>query len=412
MLGSLQVYLLDYFVGWLSFESRGNRFAFKYDERYLLDPAAGALSYSLPLRNEPFDSDVTENFFANLLPPAVVRKRLGPCLHLSRHNIFGFLKALGGDCAGAVALYPEGMKPPPPEKVVLRELSADEASDLLKSLPQRPLYAAGEKGYRYSGAGAQDKLIVRVQDGKVLLPLEGTPSTHIIKPGTKEFGDSVHNEHFCQTLANRIKLSAAECSILTLKGALYYVSTRYDRQTTDGLVRRLHQEDFCQILSVDPELKYEEDGGPTIPQCFEALRRLRVNIADQLAFMDAVIYNYLVGNADAHAKNYSVLYSGSKPHFAPIYDTVCTVVYPHLAHDFAMKIGGDSSFDKITRDSFARMAAECRTAPALMQARLDALAAKIGPEAAKLADECTAQWPSDVYARIVEVIKEQVARVR
>lgn len=63
-------------------------------------------------------------------------------------------------------------------------------------------------------------------------------------------------------------------------------------------------------------------------------------------------------------------------------------------------------------DSFARMAADCRTAPALMQARLDALAAKIGPEAAKFADECTAQWPSDVYARIVEVIKEQVARVR
>ena len=122
---SLKVYLKDRFVGWLSHESTGDVFSFKYDDAYLADPSDGALSFTLPLGSETFDSVRTYRFFANLLPPQVVRQRLGASLHLSRNNVFGFLKAIGGDCAGAVSLYPAWIKPTPQDMEKTRELSED-----------------------------------------------------------------------------------------------------------------------------------------------------------------------------------------------------------------------------------------------------------------------------------------------
>ena len=92
---SLKVYLKDSFVGWLSHETKGDEYSFAYNEAYLANPIDGALSFALPLRREKFDSACTYNFFASLLPPRIVRQRLGASLHLSRNNVFGFLKAIG-----------------------------------------------------------------------------------------------------------------------------------------------------------------------------------------------------------------------------------------------------------------------------------------------------------------------------
>ena len=153
---ALKVYLKDSFVGWLSHETRGNEYSFRYEPRYLAAPADGALSFALPLSDEAFGTERTYGFFANLLPPAAVRQRLGASLHISRNNVFGFLRAIGGDCAGAVSLYPEGARPTSQNVERPRELAEDEAVEIIRSLQRRPLYAAGEAGYRYSGAGAQD----------------------------------------------------------------------------------------------------------------------------------------------------------------------------------------------------------------------------------------------------------------
>ena len=408
---SLKVYLKDRFVGWLSHESTGDVFSFKYDDAYLADPADGALSFALPLGKEAFDSVRTYRFFANLLPPQVVRQRLGASLHLSRNNVFGFLKAIGGDCAGAVSLYPAWMRPTPQDVEKTRELSEGEAVDILKSLKRRPLYAAGEKGYRYSGAGAQDKLIARVRDGHVILPLYGTPSTHIIKPSADGFEDSVQNEYFCQRLAEEIGLSAARADILVLKGGFYYSAERYDREIVDGKPRRLHQEDFCQLLSVDPETKYESDGGPSIPQCMEVARKMRLSPVSQLALMDSVLFNYIIGNADAHAKNHSVVYHGRRADFAPLYDLVSTSVYPELSKEMAMRIGDDAVFASISRDSFSRMAIDCSVSPKLVLGRLDDMVKKIVPAASRLADDCNARYPSNIYSQILLVIKSNISRI-
>ena len=408
---SLKVYLKDSFVGWLSHETVGDEYSFEYNKDYLANPVEGALSFALPLTGGKFDSTHTFNFFSNLLPPRVVRQRLGASLHLSQHNVFGFLKAIGGDCAGAVSLYPSWAKPTPQDVEQTRDLSEEEAVRILKSLKRRPLYAAGEEGYRYSGAGAQDKLIARVVDGKVILPLYGTPSTHIIKPPAEGFEDSVLNECFCQCLASAVGLSASHAEIIMLGGERYYVSERYDREIVSGKPSRLHQEDFCQLLSVDPEMKYEADGGPSIADCMSVMRRMRMTATSQLAFIDSIAFNYIIGNADAHAKNLSVVYHGKSAVLAPLYDLVSTVVYPELSREMAMGIGGEMLFSAITRANFSRMANDCGVSPKLVLSRLDALCGRVTTAAERLAEEFNVSWPSGMYGKVIETIKSHAAHV-
>ena len=406
----LDVFLLGEHVGVLE-SDRGNLF-FRYLPDYLRKANAVAISYSLPLQSEPFDSTVTSVFFENLLPPDVVRRRLGKILHLSRHNIFGFLKAIGGDCAGAIALYPpSGAESEASSKPTFRELSEEESSQILMDLPRRPLNIGKEEGFRISGTGAQDKLIACVKDGKILLPLFGAPSTHIIKPPVAEYHNSVFNEFFCMRLAKAMGLPAPECEILTVKHIPYYCVTRFDRQIADGRISRLHQEDFCQLFSVDPEKKYENEGGPTIPKCFQLIKKMRLGTIGQVDFLRRIIFNILIGNGDAHAKNFSVLYRGKSTQLAPVYDLLCTEIYDSLVHETAMSIGGETSFPGISRESFTRMARECKFRSELVTELIDEMLEKIIVESTSLADELNLHHPSSVYAEICRVIERQTKRL-
>ena len=410
MFGTLNVYLKNRFCGQVSWESERNRFVFRYAADYLANPAAERLSYALPLQSKPFNEEVSYNYFANLLPPEVVRRKLEKCLHVSKNNIFGFLKEIGGDCAGAVALYSPGVKMNLEGGERFDELDDAKAAEVLKSLKRRPLFAKGKDGYRYSAAGAQDKLVARIKDGRLLLPLDGTPSTHIVKPGSDDFADSVENEFFCQRLAAELGVRAAKATIAVFGGDRYYVSERFDRETVDGKVVRLHQEDFCQMLSVDPEVKYESDGGPGFVRLIETMRNLHAPLTETLALLDQFCFNYLIGNADAHAKNYSVVYCNRKPQLSPLYDAVSTIVYPDLSRDLAMSIGGEMSVERITRGHFAALSESCGLASKLFLARLDALAARIVGIAEVLARRLNADCSSPVYGKILEVIAKQVER--
>ena len=410
--GKLDVYLLGRLAGKIEYVSHHNLMTFHYDETYISRDDAIPLSHSLPFGQKNFDSERTTNFFSNLLPAENVRKRLGLILHLSRHNIFGFLEAIGGDCAGAVSIQPEGQRPEDGTGERLLELDENGADDILRSLPQRPLYAQGIEGYRISGAGAQSKLVARLTGGRIQLPLYGTPSTHIIKPEQKDFPESCHNEMFVMRLASALGLPTAKCGILRIKGVPYYFTERFDREIVDGFVRRLHQEDFCQILDVDPELKYECEAGPTFRSCTAAMREMNLGLRHQVNFIKRMIFNYLVGNADAHGKNSGILYRGKKAELAPIYDVACTAVYPRLAQENAMFVGGDRLMKNTTRDSFVRMAGECGADGRIVLDYLDAMAAAIVPAAKRLAEELAdGGEPSPVYAEIVKVIEGQIARV-
>lgn len=410
--GALDVYLLGRRVGRIDYRSHRNEMRFAYAPDYLSRADAVPLSHALPLQAEPFGSDRTTVFFGNLLPPDVVRRRLGPVLHLSRHNVFGFLEALGGDCAGAIALWPPGADVREADETV-RMLSEDEADEVLKALRKRPLYVNGIDGYRISGAGAQSKLIVRLVDGRIGLPLFGTPSSHIVKPSAEDYPDAVYNEFFSMRLAGRLGLKAAPCGLMRVKGAVYYWTRRFDREWIGGRMRRLHQEDFCQVTGVPGELKYESEGGPSFRSCMAAMRDMRMALSDQFAFIDRMAFNFLLGNADAHGKNSSILYRGAEGRsLAPLYDVLCTAVYDALSEVNAMSIGGARKFADVSRDSFAAMAQEVGMRPQLVLRRLDALVGKVLPAAHGLAEELSAEWPSAVYAKICRVIARQAGQCR
>ena len=172
---------------------------------------------------------------------------------------------------------------------------------------------------------------------------------------------------------------------------------------------RLHQEDFCQLLSVDPEKKYEFEGGPSIPACFNLIRKMRLGARGQLDFIRRIIFNVLIGNGDAHAKNTSVLYQGKLGSLAPVYDLLCTEIYPALSRESAMAIGEDNQFDKITRVSFARMAEDCDINPLVIFDQIDKLTTVTRKSASQLANELNAKYPSSSYAQILHVIEKQTA---
>lgn len=339
-----------------------------------------------------------------------MRVRIAEILGLSPENIFGLLQAIGEDCAGAVALFTPDRTPAEQGKPIYRPFSNDEANDVLTHLAVRPLNI-GAKDFHISGAGAQDKLVACVDKGQILLPLNGTPSTHIIKPGIERFPESVFNEYFCMKLAKACGLRVAECDILEILGIPYYVAARYDREKIDGIWRRLHQEDFCQLLGVDPKVKYESEGGPGLPRCLDLMRKMELSAADTIAFLDQIIFCFLIGNGDAHAKNFSVIYRGGKAELAPAYDLLSTTVYPNLAARLAMKIEKEYNFRWITHGKFVRMGQKAGISEKVIDLELAKLSRKITVEATKLKEKLSTRHPAEVYNKIQGGIEARLAQL-
>ena len=325
-------------------------------------------------------------FFAGILPEESKREIIARNLGISARNDYAMLERIGGECAGAVTFIPEGQALPERD-YSYRKLSAQELAAILKELPKRPLLA-GEEGIRLSLAGAQDKVAVRIEGGEVCLPLGGAPSTHILKPAVERFEGVVFVEALCMKLAAAAGLPAAAVETRTVDGIDYLLVTRYDRihRTVPGgepVLERLHQEDFCQAQGIAPEYKYQKEGGPSLKQCFALLREVSsAPVIDLARLLEAVIYNYLIGNNDAHGKNFSLLYRGAgtenlEIRLAPLYDLVSTVYYPELSRDMAMKIGGEYLSEKVTLKNFEQLAEEAGLGKPLVRGRVPELAERV-----------------------------------
>ncbi len=259
----LDVYLHEQLVGHL-IQDDGGQTSFEYLESWLAQPGAAALSQSLPLRQERFPAKECRGFFGGILPEESKRELIARNLGISARNDYAMLEQIGGECAGAVTFIPAGQELPKRDYHD-RKLDAKELAGILRALPKRPLLA-GEKGVRLSLAGAQDKVVVRIEGNEVSLPLGGAPSTHILKPAVERFAGVVFNEALCMTLAAHMNLPAAKVETRKVEDVEYLLVERYDRKhvTIDGApeVERLHQEDFCQAQNIVSELKYQKEGGP------------------------------------------------------------------------------------------------------------------------------------------------------
>jgi serine/threonine-protein kinase HipA len=335
-MSELIVYLAGTPTGRLIRKPNGN-LQFRYDEGYAGPP----ISQALPIQKEAHPHALCHAVFGGLLLEGDPREALAKNLGVSVGNDYALLEELGADCAGALTLLATGEAPPTDPK--LRHITAEDLDRHLRELPQRPLAADPNDGIRLSLAGAQPKLAVILDGGSVALPQNtAAPTTHILKPEPPRFPGLVENEAFCMSLADDVGLSAAKVAKRrSVSGIPYLEVERYDRDVTADPIRRLHQEDVCQALGRPSEAKYQAEGGPSVVETVELLRRCSAVPAQDLPrFWKALVFNWLIGNCDAHAKNYSLLYDTGAPTLAPLYDLVCTTVYPELTTRLAMTIGG------------------------------------------------------------------------
>lgn len=388
---------------------------FAYDPDYLEAADAAPISHSLPLRRDAYGRRQLRPFFAGLLPEESQRERIAAYLGLAASDDFSMLEAIGGECAGALTIVPHGTTLDIGQETLV-PCDENRLSEIIGTLPYRPMMA-GEKGLRLSLAGAQSKLPVVFKDGRFFLPENGTPSTHILKPELSQwFKDIVHNEHCCMKLARAIGMNAAETEIVDVGGVPCLVVTRYDRRIdkTDGTAKRIHQEDFCQALGRLPEQKYQSEGGPLARDVVRLIRDgwSTHPAVDVLAFVDLMVFNAIIGNADAHGKNYSMLYDGTERRLAPGYDLVSTVCWPSLAVTPAMKIGGCDSINSILPGHWRKFAGEIGVSVAALFSKVEDLCeavAKQSCETLSLPSQCASTMET-IHDRAVRMLDSLKAR--
>jgi len=357
---------------------------FSYDPSYLTAQGAAPLSRQLPLQAQPFAGRVVRAFFGGILPEADVRSQVASILGISAENDMGMMERIGGECAGAVALFPPEIAPALSGTSRQQWLSEEELASVIRELPRHPLLA-GREGIRLSLAGAQTKVPIVLPaagfraPGVAALPLDGTPSTHIIKPEPARFPGLAANEAYCMALARAVGLSAAETEWRMIGDTPCLIIRRYDRtESPDGTITRSHQEDFCQAMGILAEHKYQQEGGPSLPDCIALLRSWStVPVLDVRAFLDAVIFGALIGNADAHGKNFSFLYAQDSRRLAPLYDQVCTMAWPELSQSLSMKIGSAATLSEISPEHFLQLASRSGLSAPLTRERLADMSERI-----------------------------------
>ncbi len=402
----LNVHYDGEFVGQL-IQDDGGQMTFKYDASWLGKPEPIALSRSLPLREETFTQKECRGFFGGTLPEEDNRKVIARILGISDKNDFAMLEQIGGECAGAISFLPEDEKIPEGDDRY-RDLADDDLTNLLRELPRRPLMA-GEDGIRLSLAGVQDKIAVRIDDGKISIPRGSAPSSHVLKPAIDTYEGVVFNEAFCMALARACGLNAARVDIGKVEDIDYLLAERYDRiRDGEENIQRLHQEDFCQALGIPSEIKYQSEGGPSLAVCFDLIRDASSAPApDLIALLDAVIFNLLIGNHDAHAKNFSLLYMPDRSiRLAPLYDLVSTVYYEELTDKMAMKIGKQPRSALIHPKDIDQFAADASLGAALARARIPALVDRLLEEIPGI------DKPNPVSEDVAKLIEERCKTYR
>jgi serine/threonine-protein kinase HipA len=316
------------------------------------------VSCSLPLGRSPGDAFP---FCLGLLPEGQALATMAAQAGLAANDVFGLLGRYGRDVAGALVI---GTEEPELRVGGVEPYEGEGLVRAVEDLEEHPLGAHGDS--ELSLAGLQDKLLlVRLPDGGWGRPLGGRPSTHILKREDARFAGLIKAEGECLTIARAVSLTTVETETVELGGYSCLIVSRFDRVVDgDGEVHRVHQEDLCQALGIDPSgargrAKYEQGAaGPSLKQAAQLLDAYGADPAAELDRLVAVVaYTVAIGNADAHGKNFAFLHpEPGTISLAPLYDTVPTALWPRLRTDAAMAIGaqvalGDVGIEDIVREA-------------------------------------------------------------
>ena len=363
-------------------EMRANEpfYGFTYTPGFLVSPEARALSLSLPLRETRFSGAEALPFFEGLLPEGGIRDDVARQLHVSPNSPAQLLRALGRDCAGDIVVIDEEESFEPPAEAAYIPLP--DALSVIAHNPHAEM-ARLRNEHRLSLAGGQDKVAL-YHDNRTELnegwyaPAKGSPSTHIIKPQVSDrFPHLALNEFLCMHAAASAGIDTAAAKLIRVDdgaGFPLLIVRRYDREplaktTPEGLayVCRIHQEDLCQALGLTSNAKYEYEGSAYVPQIADLLLRHAQNPIDTLRdIFRLLLFNYLIGNCDAHLKNYSLLPgSNGSVTLAPAYDLISTTVYrdgfgQELSRSCGIRIGRHLNIDRITPEDIRECAKALR----------------------------------------------------
>ena len=336
---------------------------FRYGKEWLAQ-GGFSISCTLPLGHEDFtpEEGLAHHFFANLLPEGDIRARIVRDLKIANTD-FDLLKAIGGECAGALSMLQAEHRPS--AKCKYREILSHELTDLVAR--RRRLYAgAASERPRLALSGRQDKCPVLFENGTCWLPKKEAPSSHILKFQSPDHRHSLAYEAFTTLLAGAIGLPVVNIQLQSVVNTHYALIERNDRLRGEGgRIVRLHQEDFCQALGFVHERKYQENGGPAFADCFRLIQDVSSDPANDLQhLLRWQIFNVLAYNSDGHAKNLSLVYQpNGEIRLAPFYDLVCTRAIERIDRRLAFCVGEQKNPLFVSRKDWEAMAQQCGLRP-------------------------------------------------
>jgi serine/threonine-protein kinase HipA len=355
----LAVWLADTHIASLR-RTRRDQLQLQYTEDAVSSHGVGsiAMSVALPSATRPYSGQQVAFWAESVLPEGETRTHIEQQFGVRRGDTFALLTAIGSDCAGAISFLLPGARP---VETLATATPLDERG-LAAAVEDLPTYPLGvDQDVRVSLGGLQAKLLLtRTPDGLWARPSGGAPSTHILKPDPPAWPGLVAAEAFTLRLAGLAGLPAADGRLLTVGGRASLLLARFDRQVCGDIVKRLHQEDACGALGVDPsgDKKYQSLGSdsPTLARIADVLGKYGSDRpADLLQLAEAVTLRVAVGDTDGHARNYGLLHIGAAVRLAPLYDAAPTY-RSSRSRQVGLWVGGQSMLSAITlrhlRDEF------------------------------------------------------------
>jgi len=349
-MNKLSISIGNIIVGSIWVDKTDETYKLEYSEEWIKNGFAVSPHIKL---NGNSNSGTIRRFLENLIPEGKGLEDIVEFTHISKNNTFAIIKAIGYDTSGALMFG----KPTNQQKAIFRAISDDELANRIDNIEKNSI-VIWDKKERLSLAGVQEKLPVIIKNGLIGLGDGSLSSTHIMKFQTKKHTNIVVNELFCMKLAKKINLNVAEVELRRFKEHPVLMVKRFDRIFNDNKVERLHVIDGCQMLDLASSHKYERNfgsgrdvkhirEGASFAKLFKSADMCEVPARTKLEILNWSIYNLIIGNCDAHGKNFSFFVDkhGIRP--TPFYDLLCIMVHENVDHDLAFAYGDEFDPDEI-----------------------------------------------------------------
>lgn len=384
MMPQLATFLNRERLGTVTLQDQGELYELNYAASWLKGPHFAVSPHLLP--GKP-DSGAVKRFLANLLPEGKWLEELSVAHQISKSNVFGLVALLGAETTGALSFQFDGEKQGA-GTTDLRPVGLEELQERIARRQQVSIINWDGKP-RLSVAGVQDKLPILIKPTGEMGFGEGElASTDILKFGREPDLHMAINELFCMVLARRVMLPAAKVSLERWGEPVLRVE-RFDRRWNDEKVDRLHLIDGCQLLDLPPVYKYERPfgkqgeaarirSGASLAKLFEACSYCRIPAQARRDLLNWVLFQLLIENSDAHAKNISFFVNENGIDLAPAYDLLNVGIYgEEFEVDLAMAVGDEFVLSEILPYQMAGMCDECKLPQRLVADKLKNLCQKI-----------------------------------